>query len=212
MSLTATTTPASTVATRSTEAADSPSRPLHRLTVDQYDRMVQLGILNKNDRSELIEGRMVEKIRKSNDHHLPTQMLRDAFQLGLPAGWFALSEAPIRLARSVPEPDVMVVRGHILDLLKRKLRVDDLALIVEVSDSSYDEDRTRRHYYAESGVSLYWIANIPDPRIEVYSDQSGSDYATRQDFGWNDVVTLKLDDETTLRLPVNELMTPPEEA
>jgi len=188
--------------------SDQP-RP-YRLSVAQYDQLARLGILTKSDRVELIEGILVEKMTKNERHLATTYLIHRFLSDTLPQGWFAVTEFPIRLSRSEPEPDVMIVRGEITNYFKRKPNAGDVALVVEVSDSSYAEDRVRRHYYAQSGVVLYWIANIPARRIEVYSDPSGNDYRTRRDHGWEDVVELVIDGQTVARLAVADLMPPPE--
>ena len=189
--------------------SDPPARSLYRISVAQYDQMARVGVLTKADRVELIDGLLLEKMTKNERHLAATCLIHRKFDRQLPEGWFAVMEFPVALSRSEPEPDVMVMRGDIPDYFKRKPTAADVLLVVEVSDSSYADDRAMRHYYAESGISTYWIANIPARRIEVYTDPKDDDYQTRRDHGWDDHVEFTLEG-WTLRLAVSDLMSPPE--
>jgi Uma2 family endonuclease len=182
---------------------------LYRLSVEQYDELARLGVLGKSDRVELIEGLLVEKMTKNHRHVITTLLIHRAFDRALPEGWFVATEIPVVLARSEPEPDVVIVRGCIEDIFGRKPLPADVALVVEVSDSSYAEDRDRCGYYAESLLPIYWIANIRDGRIEVYSGPQGRVYQTRIDYGCDDLVPLVLDGTEVARLAVRDLLSPP---
>ena len=188
---------------------DPPLRSLYRLSVAQYDHLARVGVLTKADRIELIEGLLVEKMTKNERHVAATYLIHRELGRHMPLGWFVGMEFPIALARSEPEPDVMIVRGDISDYFKRKPTPADVPLLIEVSDSSYADDRARRHYFAESGIPIYWIANIPARRIEVYTEPVGFDYQNRHDHGWDDHVEITLDNQT-IRLAVSDLMPPPE--
>ena len=96
---------------------------------------------------------------------------------------------------SEPEPDAAVVRGNIDDYKRRHPGPGDVALVVEVSDTTYGDDSGEfLRQYAAAGIPLYWIVNIARRRIEVYSSPSGSSsYAVRHDFGLGDAVPLQLD-------------------
>ena len=134
------------------------------------------GILSKNDKLELIEGILVEKMTKGSDHLATTWLLEEFVRPALPPGYFLVSESPIRLLRSEPEPDLMVLRGRASHYIGRKPTPGDVALVVEVSDSSLAEDRARAPLFAEAGIPAYWVVNIPDRRIEVYSDPAGHSF------------------------------------
>ncbi len=190
----------------------APAQPrMYRLSVAQYERMARLGILTKDDRVELIEGLLVEKMTKNERHLTTVWRIARAFGRILPDGWLSVTESPVRLGRSEPEPDVMVIRGTIEDYDHRKPAAGDVALLVEVADSSLADDRVRAAYFAGASVAVYWIDNIPERRIEVYSDPSGSVYRARQDYGESDEVPLVLDGQTIARIPVRDLLPPPEQ-
>ena len=75
---------------------------------------------------------------------------------------------------------------------------EDVALIVEVADSTLHRDRTtKKRLYAQAGIPVYWIVNLVDRRIEVYREPSGPgeqpDYRQRQDCRSGDNVPLVIE-------------------
>lgn len=191
----------------------APAKPeLYRLSVAQYEQMIEKGVLTKQDKVELIEGFLVKKMTKNSPHIAATLLIHRAVGAATPADWFLAQEIPVLLARSEPEPDFLVLRGRIDDFFRRKPVPGDVALLIEVADSSLAEDRAFAPLFAEAGVPIYWIANIPDRRIEVYSDPAGSEYRSRQEYGLNAEVPLVLDGREVARLPVRDLLPPPAQA
>ncbi len=119
-----------------------------RLTVDQYDQIVEHGILPETNRFELIEGKLVEKMTKKPPDSVVTGLCLDALDQVLPTpaggpGWHTRQEQPVRIPsrRSEPEPDVSVVRGKRADYLDHHPGPADVALVVEVTRSSVAKDR-----------------------------------------------------------------------
>ena len=94
----------------------------YRLTVDQYEAMVDAGILTEHDRLELIEGMLVKKMTKKPDHSAGSEKGRRTIDRALPAGWHTRHEQPIRIPPrdSEPEPDIAVVRGDVEDYITRR--------------------------------------------------------------------------------------------
>ena len=108
-------------------------------------------------------------------HTVTTGLCVDAIQRALPTGWHARKEDPVRIPDrdSEPEPDVSVVRGELTDYLIRHPGPDDVPLVVEVADSSVEDDREMTVTYGGGGIPVYWLVNIPDRQLEVYTEPSG---------------------------------------
>jgi Uma2 family endonuclease len=69
-----------------------------------------------------------------------------------------------------PEPDGVIALGTADDYLDHKPAPDEILCVIEVADSSLEYDRTtKQRVYADSGLRLYVIVNLPDHVIEVYS-------------------------------------------
>src|SRR4051794_30885281 len=92
---------------------DEVKTTVYRLTVDQYEQMIEAGILPESNRYELIRGQIVEKDVKRPEHPTAVIGAKLAIERLLPPGWHARQEAPVRIPsrRSEPEPDVSVARG-----------------------------------------------------------------------------------------------------
>lgn len=90
---------------------------LWRLRVDQYHAMIQSGILSGDDPVELLEGWLIVKMPKNPAHRISTHLVRTAIESILPSGWYVDSQEPITLSDSEPEPDVMIVRGILGNIL-----------------------------------------------------------------------------------------------
>lgn len=182
-----------------------------RFSVDQYHKMIPAGILTEDDPVELLDGLLVPKMIKNPPHRAATGLLREALDSALPEGWYADSQEPIALSTSEPEPDGAVVRGTRRLYLDRHPGPGDVAIVVEVANVSLQRDRTiKKRIYAEAGIPSYWIVNLLDRRLEVYTDPSGSspnpDYGQRRDYLPTDEVPLVLDGHEIARVSVDRLL------
>ncbi len=141
-------------------------------TLDEYHCAAEVGIFRPDERLELIEGEVTEKMRPQGEPHVIGVVLTaDALQNAFPVGCYIRQEKPLVLNdRTEPEPDVVVVRGTPRQLPRRPT-VADAVLVVEVSDSTLAFDQNEKAAaYARSGVADYWIVNIPALRLEVRRD------------------------------------------
>jgi Uma2 family endonuclease len=184
---------------------------LWRLSLEQYHAMARAGILTENDPVELLEGWLVYKMTKNPPHSVVTQLTQNALRQILPGDWFVSSQEPITLDNSEPEPDITIVRGAIRGYLSHHPGADDIALVVEVADSTLRIDRGfKKRIYARAGISTYWIINLVDKQIEVYSQPTGPskcpDYHVRRDYLPADELPVIIDDREIGRLAVKELL------
>lgn len=152
-------------------------RSIYRLTVDQYEAMVASGVFTERDRFHLIDGLLVAKMTRKSPHVIACEKTHDALRGAVGAGWRVMAEAPVRLSEySEPEPDIALVRGTADDYQTRHPGPADVSLIVEVSDSSLREDRQLVQIYGPAGISSYWIVNLVDRWVEVYTGPSADGY------------------------------------
>jgi Uma2 family endonuclease len=189
----------------------APPCPLRRFTVDEYHRLLQVGILEEGDPVELLDGFLVLKTRASPPQNVSLGLLEDLLNELLPAGWFRRGRSAVTTADSEPEPGLAVVRGQRRDYGKRHPGPQDLALVIEVSDTSLARDRNvKATLYARASIPVYWIVNLIDHRVEVHTDPSGPDpqptYRRQTDHGEADAVPLVLDGVEVTRIPVRDLL------
>src|ERR1700688_1848596 len=91
--------------------------PLYRLSLEQYEAMVESGVFTARDRFHLINGFLVAKMTQNDPHCTADELSGKALDPAIPAGWHVRSAKPIRLPDQIskPEPDRCVVRGSIRD-------------------------------------------------------------------------------------------------
>ncbi len=156
-----------------------PFRP-RRIAVEEYHRMLDVGILKDCDPVELLDGMLVYKDRSARGedpmslgrrHVMAVNMLSDLNPAVRKHRCHLLAQAPITLApNDEPEPDGAVVRGKLTDYPNDHPTAADVFAMIEVSDSSLQQDRTRKaRLYATAGIPQYVIVNLVDDRIEVFT-------------------------------------------
>lgn len=186
---------------------------LYRLSIEQYHRIAEAGIIPAKAPVMLLEGLLVTKMTRHQPQIIGTNLVQEALTRALPVGWHVSMGNPITIADedSEPEPDAQVVRGSPRDYKDRRVEPRDVALVVEVVDSSLpDNQGIMKRIYARAGIPVYWIVNIPAGRLEVYTDPPGPDqnpdYRRREEFGPSDVVPLVLDGREVARIAVRDLL------
>ena len=142
----------------------------HRFTIDDYDRMIDTGILTENDRVELIRGEILDKMPIGDPDVACVYRINRLLSKSAAADEAIVSvQSPIRLADSEPEPDIALIRMRDDFYASGKPRAADALLVVEVADSSLEFDRdVKGPMYAEAGIADYWIVNLAESRVEVY--------------------------------------------
>jgi Uma2 family endonuclease len=156
--------------------------PLYRMSVEIYEAMVASGAFAPKARLHLINGFLVAKMTRNPAHWTADDLCGKALEQTIPAGWYVRPSKPIRLPEqaSMPEPDRCVVRGSIRDYSQRAPGPADIALVVEVADSSLCEDRKMARIDGGSGIPAYWIVNLVDRQVEVYTLPYADGYHSRQ--------------------------------
>lgn len=156
---------------------DDPAIQLARLSVDQYHRMIEGGVLLDGDPLELYEGVLVEKMTEGPSHSFRiTQIARLLIRLVGDGPWQVRVQHPISTDDSEPEPDLAVVAD--LDYSQRHPSGSEVAVVIEVAGSSLIRDRsTKQRIYARAGITQYVIVNLVNGAVESYTEPSGGDDA-----------------------------------
>jgi Uma2 family endonuclease len=178
-----------------------------RLSVDQYEQMVENGILPETNRFELIEGKLVEKMTKGGKHSASSERAWRAIHALLPPGWHVRIEKPVRIPkrRSEPEPDVSLARGVIDDYEDRHPGPSDLALVVEVTRSSVAKDRALARIYGGGGIPVYWIINVHKRQLEIYTNPVDGVYPTPKILSQLESIELVLDGQAVGQIAIVDL-------
>lgn len=149
------------------------------LSVEQLHRMLSLGILAEGEPVELIDGVLVRKNRadtgQGEDMHGPRHAygvaclarLDRRFELH---GFHIRTQLPLTLSKvDEPEPDGAIVQGVLQDYSAGHPTAAQTAVVIEVSDSSLQYDRTtKQRLYATAGIALYVIVDLQAERLELF--------------------------------------------
>lgn len=144
----------------------------HRLTVAQYHRMIDAGILKSGAKVELVEGLLLRMPMSRNPPHDGTLgLVEGLLRAVLPAGWVVRGQKAVTLTAGEPEPDAAVVLGPDERYLDHHPGPAEIGLVVEVADTTVRKDRgPKLRGYARAGIPVYWIVNLVSREIEVYID------------------------------------------
>jgi Uma2 family endonuclease len=185
-----------------------PPEQVWRITVERYDQMIASGSLNEDDPIELLSGVLVTKMAKNPKHSTTSDLCRAAITRLLTPGWYLRQEQPVRIPEyDEPEPDLALARGSILDYQDHHPGPGDIALIVEVAESSLPRDRgEKRDIYARAGIPAYWIINLVDRQLEAYLNPAGGAYPPPAIFRESDTAELIIAGQVAGRIAVAELL------
>lgn len=179
------------VADMTEPAPTAPEQPA-RYTVEQYFALVDRGVLEPDDKVELLEGVVVamapEGLWHTNGVRLVARALTRA--VGTRA-YVDQQHCLIAGALSVPEPDVAVLPGMLEDYLTH--HPAHALLAVEVADSSLVQDRlTKAGIYGAAGVLEYWIVARRGDHVQVATNPIPAErrYATVRIARRGEVITL----------------------
>ncbi len=173
--------------------------------------MIRVGILQSGDPVELIEGWLVQKMSKNPSHRIATSKLGQILSRLVPDGWYVQQQDPITLSESEPEPDIAIIRGIPDDYYERHPGADDVALVVEVSDATINRDQgTKKRMYAEGQIKEYWLVNLIENRLEVYSQPyrstTNADYEVLTIYAANEALPLKIDGLRIEEIRVSDIL------
>jgi len=162
----------------------------YKLSVEDYHRLGEAGILTEDSRVELIEGELIEMAPIGGPHMTVVNRLNKLLVLAVGDRGVVSVQNPVRLSPySEPQPDFTVLRVRADDAAAAVPGPEDVLLLIEVADTTlaYDRD-TKLGLYAKSGILESWIVNLSSQCIEVYREPTGDGYSKRIDVQRQDSV------------------------
>lgn len=141
------------------------------ITADEFDRMIQQGLLTDEDKVELLEGEIVDKMTEGDSHALCVITLTNLFRFRAPADVLIAVNGPAWIAPdSIPEPDVFLIGQRPMQL-RRRPRPEDILLLIEVCDTSLSRDlRVKVPLYARAGVPEVWLIDVNGECLHRFLD------------------------------------------
>jgi Uma2 family endonuclease len=183
------------------------SPTVKHFSLDEYNRLGELGFFSGNKRVELIHGQIIEMAAKGTAHSVcSTRLSRELFKILGERATLRGQEPIVIPPDSAPEPDFAVVRNHSDDYLSAHPSPADIFWVVEISDSTLNYDQqVKLTLYAEAAISDYWIINLQERHLEVYSDpyrnpQGNASYRMKRIFLVDETISLPYFPELSLNL------------
>ena len=153
----------------------------HRITVDEYYRMAEIGLLAPDARVELIEGEIVDMAPIGSEHASIVDQLN--YLLGRAVGERAIVrvQGPVRLSRiTEPEPDVTVLAPRADFYRHAHPNRSEILLLIEVSDSTLRFDRDIKvPLYARHGVHEVWVVDLQNRCLLTHAGPADGQYRSR---------------------------------
>ena len=197
-----------------TGLADPLEIAAYSFTAEQFARMVEADIFPSESRVELWDGMVFEKMAKKRPHSVAANKFVAALAPLIPCGWhLAVEDSATVGPGRVPLPDIMVVRGTPDDYRARNPSAGDIALLIELSDSSLRFDTgSKLAGYAVAGVDRYWVANLVAGVIQSYREPISHEgrYAVTEGFARGQAIPFLLDGTQVGLIAVDDLLPLPD--
>ena len=168
--------------------------------MDDYYAMAEAGILSPDDRVELLDGEIFAMAPIGSRHASCVARLNRMLTTGVGPRALVWVQNPVRLnGGSEPQPDVMLLRPRTDDYSSAHPGPGDVLLLIEVSDTTVDVDRGKKlPLYARAGICEYWIVDLAERVVEVYTDPSSTGYASRRVVGADGEVSPRAFEDVSL--------------
>jgi Uma2 family endonuclease len=179
---------------------------LFRWTKDQFRTAADAGWFA--DRKAELLGGIVYTTTTNPPHIATTLNLEDRFENLLPkAQWFIAREITIEMGSWMPIPDIAVVRNP-RDHYKQRLATHkDVALIAEVSDTTFARDRGPKYSrYARRRIPVYWIVDLNHSLVEVYTNPGHRRYRRSETYLVGDSVPVIIDGQAVGQILVSDIL------
>lgn len=153
-----------------------------RLSVRDYYRMGEAGLLDEDRRYELLDGDLILMPPLGEAHAGGHDWLTQALVNRLRGRYWLRTQNPVRLDDfSEPQPDFAVLKLREDGYRKAHPKPDDTLLVIELAVSSlgYDLGRKQRAY-AKAGVPEYWVIDLNSRQLHVFRQPSAVGYADAQ--------------------------------
>ena len=152
------------------------------ITVEEYHRMGDVGIIGPDERVELMDGELIKMPPIGFQHGFSSRELLKILERSFGDRAIVDVGHPVVLdSYSEPQPDVMLLAAHAHRYRKRQPEAGDVLLVVEIAVTSFRYDRGRKfRAYARSGIPEYWIVDVGGQCLRVFTEPNDLGYGSEQ--------------------------------
>ncbi|CAN5262629.1 Uma2 family endonuclease [soil metagenome] len=161
-----------------------------RFKVDDYYKMIELGILEDYEKAEIIEGELIRKMPIGEKHSAIVEKLLETLRDKLGKSVSLRNQQPIKFSDyNEPQPDLSILQRRDDFYFYEKPVPKDALLLIEVSDATLKYDRdTKLALYAEAEIPEVWIVNLQHNIIEVHQNPSNGIYQLAKIFKRSEII------------------------
>jgi Uma2 family endonuclease len=161
--------------------AETGTPELHRLSLDEYHRLIEAGGFDEDARIELIDGLLLDMSPKTAEHENAIAWLNERLVLTVDLERYEVRVASaMTVDPSEPEPDLIVIERD----APRPYHPGTASLVIEVAVSSQRRDlRVKPRIYARAGVPLYWVIDLDGRRAVVHAEPEPERYGSVEVIG-----------------------------
>lgn len=177
--------------------------PHRRFTSHDLARMVEAGLIDPDERIELIDGEIIDMGSEGEAHWNARAKLVNWLVRRLPESIMLAPDGPLRLsAENEPEPDFYLYRA---DMNVNDVRGDSVLLVVEISDTSLSKDKlVKAPLYAAHGVKEYWIVDLASRTTLVHRHPQAGAFSEPEVVGFDEPLSIAL--AAPLSIKLNDLL------
>jgi Uma2 family endonuclease len=162
----------------------------HQFTVDDLQQLVAAGVIDDDDRVELIEGDLIDMSPINEPHAQTVDTLNELLMPAVRRDARVRVQNPVRLSDlTMVEPDIAIVRRQ--QYRTSHPRPDDVLLLIEVADTTLSFDlTTKASLYARAGVPELWVADANARIVHRHRQPEESTYRLVEQLGLGDTITI----------------------
>lgn len=165
--------------------------PKHLFSIKDYKQLVEIGLLQESDRVELLYGEIIKMSPIGPKHAGILDRMVQILTLLLGKSAIVRPQNPIQLSEySEPEPDIAILKPREDYYTQQHPQAKDILLLIELAESSLDYDKTvKGPLYASSGIEEYWIIDLKENQVIVYTKPDGGSYVDVKTYRKNDAIS-----------------------
>jgi len=151
----------------------------HKITVTEYYRMAELGLIERDARVELIDGEIIDMAPIGTPHTALTNQLQYIFQAAIQQSLALVRmQSPLRLGPHIePQPDLAVVKPRADFYRLAHPTPADTFLVIEIADSSLSDDlNIKVPLYARHAVPEVWVLDVEKLELHLFAKPVAGSY------------------------------------
>lgn len=160
--------------------------------------MTRAGVLPEGRGYELIEGVLVGTAAQYDPHVKMVALLLRHFARVLPDDLLVATPSIFLSENTMLEPDLAI---YPIDMKSTDVRGCDLALVIEVSDTTLRSDLGKKaKLYAAHGVEHYWVIDLNAEILHRFGEPGAEGYGAKLESGFGEEIAVPVDGTTTITL------------